>query len=252
MLFKIFLSFIVIIFIYCGLLPLAHADKSKTSKSHKKEGSLNKIDTMPNLDDSNVFSLTSEANLYQKSLYENFDIDYSSQSGWDIQISSYAVPIYQDQNLNKSFQADTFINLSKTFKINQSLGVLFGSQNGTYLSTPSSPMLWQNLDYSLALYQVNRFIAIRAGLYWANYTMSGTTDVLGYLPGITLKLIGDTLSLQADYYSGQSSLSGAVVNLQYQPARYFQTYVGVGVPETNSGNEFYGILGFTFFSKGWF
>lgn len=248
---KSFLSFTFVIAIYCGILPLAHADKSKTSKSHKKEGSLNKVDTMPNLDDSNVYSLTSEANLYQKSLYENFDIDYSSQNGWDIQISSYGVPIYQDQSLNRAFQADTFINVSKTFKINQSLGVLFGAQNGTYLSAPS-PVLWQNLDYSLALYQVNRFIAIRAGLYWANHTMSGTTDVLGYLPGITLTLIEDALSLQADYYSGQSSLSGAVVNLQYQPARYFQTYVGVGVPETNSGNEFYGILGFTLFSKGLF
>ena len=149
------------------------------------------------------------------------------------------------------FQADTFINVSKTFKINQSLGVIIGSQNGTYLSASSSPMQWQNLDYSLALYQVNSFMSIRGGMYWANHIMSGTTDVLGYLPGITLNLIDNTLTLQADYYSGQSSLSGAVVNLQYQ-AKYFSTYIGVGVPETNSGNEFYGILGFSLSSKGVF
>jgi hypothetical protein len=78
--------------------------------------------------------------------------------------------------------------------------------------------------------------------------MSGTTDVLGYLPGITLNLIDNILILQADYYSGQSSLSGAVVNLQYQE-KYFSTYIGVGVPETNSGNEFYGILGVSLSSK---
>ena len=113
-------------------------------------------------------------------------------------------------------------------------------------------MSWQNFDYSLALFQVNGFMSIRAGFYWANRAMSGTTDVLGYLPGITLNLIDNTLSLQADYYSGQSSLSGAVINLQYQASSYFQTYIGVGVPETNSGNEFYGIWGFSLSSKGLF
>lgn len=101
-----FLSFTVV-FVYCSILPLAHADKSSSSKSHKKQGSLSKVDTTPNLEDSDVFSLTSEANLYQNSLYENFDIDYSSQGGWDIQVSSYGVPVYQDPNLNQSFQADT-------------------------------------------------------------------------------------------------------------------------------------------------
>ena len=247
---KNFLLFIVISFLYGGNPPLAHAVKSKSTKFHKK-ASLNKVDTTPNIQDTNVFTLTSEANLYQNSLYENFDIDFSFTSGWDIQLSTYNVPVYRDPNIAQPYQADTFINLSKTFKINQSLGVIVGSQNGTYLSASSSPMQWQNLDYSLGLYQVNSFMSIRGGIYWANHSMSGTTDVLGYLPGITLNLIDNTLTFQADYYSGHSSLSGAVFNLQYQ-VKFFSTYIGVGVPETNSGNEFYGILGFSLSSKGIF
>ncbi|MFI3186543.1 MAG: hypothetical protein QX198_11255 [Methylococcaceae bacterium] len=68
--------------------------------------------------------------------------------------------------------------MSKTFKLNRSLGVLIGSQNGSYLSaSSSSPAQWQNLDYAQALYQLNRFVAIRTGMYWANANMSGTTDV---------------------------------------------------------------------------
>ena len=247
---KNFLLFIVISFLYVGIPPLAHAGKGKSSKPHKKS-SLNKVDTTPNLQDTNVFTLTSEANLYQNSLYENFDIDFSSTGGWDIQLSTYNVPVYQDPNIVQPYQADTFINVSKTFKINQSLGIILGSQNGTYLSASSSPMQWQNLDYSLGLYQISSFMSVRGGMYWANHSMSGTTDVLGYLPGVTLNLIDNILTLQADYYSGHSSLSGAVVNMQYQ-AKYFSTYIGVGVPETNSGNEFYGILGFILSSKGVF
>jgi len=246
------LLFIVIACLYCGVPSLAYAGKNKSDKSHKKESSLNKVDTNPNTEDTDVFTLTSEANLYQNSLYENLDLDFSSSDGWDIQLASYNIPVYQDPALDQSYQADTFINISKTFRINSSFGVLIGTQNGAYLSASPPPMRWQNFDYSLALYQVNRFMSIRAGIYWANSNMSGTTDVLGYLPGITLNLIDDTLSLQADYYSGQSSLSGAVVNLQYQATSYFQTYVGVGVPETNSGNEFYGIFGFSLSSKGIF
>lgn len=249
---KNFLLCTVIAFLYGGIPLLAYAGKSKDSKSHKKESSLNKVDTTPNSEDTDVFTLTSEANLYRNSLYENFDLDFSSRNGWDIQIASYNVPVYQDPNLSQSFQADTFINVSKTFRINQLLSVLIGSQNGAYLSASPPPMQWQNFDYSLALYQVNRFMSIRAGMYWANYSMSGTTDVLGYLPGITLNLVDNTLTLQADYYSGQSSLSGAVINLQYQATRHFQTYIGVGVPEKDSGNEFYGILGFSLSSQGLF
>lgn len=253
MLLKIVLLFLAVVLLYPSSLPLAFAAKSKSSKSHNKEASLNKVDTTPNLEDADVFSLTSEANLYRNSLYENFDIDFSAKSGWDIQLSSYNVPVYQDPGLDQPFLADTFINVSKTFKINQALGFIIGSQNGTYLSSSASaPAQWQNLDYSQALYQLNHFMAIRAGMYWANRNMSGTTDVLGYLPGFTLNVIENTLTFQADYYSGQSSLSGAVVNLQYQAAKYFQTYMGVGIPETNSGNEFYGLLGFTLSSKGLF
>ena len=250
--FKKCLLFIVIACLYCGIQPLAYAGKSKNAKSHKKESSLNKIDTNPNTEDTDVFTLTSEADLYQYSLYENVDLDYSSSDGWDIQLASYNIPVYQDPSLDQSYQADTFINVSKTFRINASLGVLIGSQNGAYLSASPPPMQWQNFDYSLALYQINRFMSIRSGIYWANRAMSGTTDVLGYLSGITLNLIDNTLSLQADYYSGQSSLSGAVINLQYQATSYFQTYIGVGVPETDSGNEFYGIWGFSLSSKGIF
>jgi hypothetical protein len=241
------------IVLLCGLIPsFSYAVKNTDSKSNKKKSSLNKVDTLPNLEDTGVFTLTSELNLYRNSLYENFDIDFSSTNGWDVQLSTYNIPVYQDKNLDQSFQGDTFINVSRTVKINQSLGILLGSQNGAYLAVSPTARHWQNLDYLLALYQVNSFISLRAGMYWANSAMSGTTDVLGYLPGITLNLVDDTLTLEADYYSGQSSLSGAVVNLQYQITKYVQSYIGVGIPEKNSGNEFYGIVGFTLFSKGQF
>jgi hypothetical protein len=70
----------VISFLYGSMPPLAYAVKNKSPKSHKKS-TLNKVDTTPNLQDTNVFTLTSEANQYQNALYENFDIDFSSAGG---------------------------------------------------------------------------------------------------------------------------------------------------------------------------
>ncbi|MCX7102434.1 MAG: hypothetical protein NTX38_13375 [Methylobacter sp.] len=242
----------IVVLLNSSIPVLAAPTRSRDAKSHKKDASLNKVDTTPNLEDTDVFTVTSEANLYQNSLYENFDIDFSSTNGWDVQLSSYNVPVYQDPNLDLPYQADTFINVSKTFKLNNSLNLIFGSQNGTYLAAKPTVTQWQNLDYSQVLWQVNSLISLRGGLYWANSIMSGTTDVLGYIPGFTVNLIEDKLTLQADYYSGQSNLSGAIVNLQYQASRYFQSYIGVGVPEQNSGNEFYGIVGFTLSSRGLF
>ncbi len=128
---KNFLLFAVTSFLYGSMPPLAQAGKTKSPKSHKKS-TLNKVDTTPNLQDTNVFTLTSEANQYQNALYENFDIDFSSTGGWDIQLSTYNVPVYRDSNIAQPYQADTFINVSKTFKINPSLGVVVGSQNETH------------------------------------------------------------------------------------------------------------------------
>ena len=128
---KNFLLFAVTSFLCTSIQPLAHAGKTKSPKSHKKS-TLNKVDTTPNLQDTNIFTLTSEANQYQSALYENFDIDFSSTGGWDIQLSTYNVPVYRDSNIAQPYQADTFINVSKTFKINPSVGVVVGSQNETH------------------------------------------------------------------------------------------------------------------------
>jgi hypothetical protein len=47
-----------------------------------------------------------------------------------------------------------------------------------------------------------------------------------------------------DYISGHHSLSGASVNMLYNITPRCQIYMGVLVPEQDSGNEFAGILGF--------
>ena len=69
------------------------------------------------------------------------------------------------------------------------------------------------------------------------------------MTGTEVMLIRNKLSLQMDYISGHHSLSGATVNMLLNLTSRFQLYMGVSVPEQNSGNEFAGIIGFNLSSK---
>ena len=64
-----------------------------------------------------------------------------------------------------------------------------------------------------------------------------------------LTQIKNTLSVQGDYFSGNNNVSGAIINVFYRILPKAQLYVGIGVPETGSGNEFYGTAGFSLASK---
>ncbi|MGZ4998406.1 MAG: hypothetical protein ACXV8J_11345, partial [Methylobacter sp.] len=64
-----------------------------------------------------------------------------------------------------------------------------------------------------------------------------------------ITFIQDKLSLQMDYISGHHSLSGATVNMLLNITSHIQMYMGVAVPEHNTGNEFAGIVGFNLSTK---
>lgn len=212
------------------------------AKAGKKAHPVKKVDVRPNPVDNDVWSVTLESDIYQSTVYLSPAVDFSSTNGWDIQLAFYNIPVYGGGAQN--YEWDSYLNLSKTFDINASFKALLGTQNGTTLF--SGPRQWHNFDYGLLIYQPVSFLNLRAGPYLANKALSTTTTQVGYTAGFNLDLIKNTLLLQGDYFSGHSNVSGAVVNLLCQCFPQVQDYLGVGVPETNSGNEFYGIVGVSF------
>lgn len=209
------------------------------AKAGKKAHPVKKVDVTPSTQDDDVWAFTLESDSYEATAYLNPVVDFSSRNGWDIQIAFYNIPVYGGGAQN--YEWDSYLNLSKTFYLNGRFKALVGTQNGTTLFSASQ---WHNFDYGLLLYQPISFLNLRAGAYWADKALSTTSDVGGYAMGFSLELIKNALSFQGDYFSGHSNVSGAVVNLFYQCLPKTQIYLGVGVPETNSGNEFYGIIGF--------
>lgn len=231
-------------FAFC-LSSLIVAAGTAEAKGSKKDHPMRKIDTTPNTLDADVWTFYLESNTYQGTVYLNPVLDFSARGGWDIQIASYNIPVQGGGAQN--FEWDSYINVSKTFDMSTQFKAVIGTQNGTTALNQTHQL--HNADYGLMIYQPIPTANIHAGPYWANKALTVTTDYLGYTAGFSFEAIKNTITIQGDYFSGSNNMSGAIVNVWYRFMPKAQVYFGVGVPETNSGNEFYGTVGFSLASK---
>ena len=197
-----------------------------------------KLDTTPRDSESGTIAVTVESNIYQGTTYLSPVVDFSLNGGWNIQVASYNIPVRGGGAQN--FEWDSYINVSKTFNISEKIKAIFGTQNGTTALTQTHR--WHNSDYALLLYQFTPTSNIHGGPYFANKSLSATTNVIGYTAGFSFEAARN-ITIQGDYFSGSNNMSGAVLNVLYRLNKKTQAYVGIGIPETNSGNEFYGIIG---------
>jgi hypothetical protein len=158
---------------------------SAAAKGGAKSHPIKKLDTTPNNRDTDVWGFTLETNMYRSTIYFSPVLDFSSKNGWDIQIASYNIPVYGGGAQN--YEWDSYINLSKTFEINDQFKALLGTQNGTTLF--STHRQFHNVEYALAIYQPLLTANLHAGPYWANKALTTTTDVVGYTAGFSAELI---------------------------------------------------------------
>lgn len=220
-------------------------NNSNTIPSIRKTKSLKKADVNPNDDDNDVWSYNLENNTYKDANTLNTTIDYSMKNGWDFQIAAYSIPV--DAPMNKATDWDGYFNISKTFHLNDHWKALVGTQTGTNIF--SETKAWHHFDFGLIILQIDETIDLHGGLYWANAALTGTTDVVDFTAGFSWEFVNEVWTLEGDYLHGHSGVSGATVNLFYRFLPNMKTYIGIGVPETHSGNEFFGAVGVNISSK---
>lgn len=237
---KFFISLLKISFYLLLLISFEESFARGGSKGHP----FRKFDNTPNPINEDIWTVTLESNTYQDTGYLSPIIDFSSKKGWDIQLASYNIPMYGGGADN--YEWDTYVNLSQTFVITPSISALIGSQNGTTLLSQQRQL--HHVDYGLLIYQPLDAINLHGGPYWANKSLTTTTNVVGYTAGFGIDILPNKLAIQGDYFSGQNNLSGGIFNVLYRVIPYLQFYMGVGIPASNSGNEFFGIAGFNLFT----
>ncbi|MFZ2169880.1 MAG: hypothetical protein WAW61_09630 [Methylococcaceae bacterium] len=214
-------------------------EKAKTHRQQKR------LKINPVTDNETAWTATAETNVYRAGTFENLAIGYSARHGWDFSVTLLNTQI---SGSNNRFIADTFFNLAKEFDINEDFAIFVGSQNGlAFVNT--QPQLWNNFTFMDNRYDVMPSLLVHGGPYLANAAITGTSRQVGFIAGTEITFIENKLSLQMDYLSGHHALSGATVNMLLNITAQVQVYLGVSVPEQNSGNEFAGIIGFNFSTK---
>lgn len=229
------------------IASLIYSDVSYAVSTHKEKSTnrQKRLKINPITDDDSAWTVNVETAIYRAGTFENLSAGYSTASGWDFSLSLVNIQILGP---NKLFQGDTFINIAKTFDINKQFSIVVGSQNGVALLN-TQPQLWFNYSYLDARYDFTPSLSLHAGSYLANAALTGTVRQVGVIAGSEITIIPHKLVIQMDYVSGHQAVSGATVNILFSLTHNCQMYTGVYVPETKSGNEFAGIIGFNLSSR---
>lgn len=230
----------LVVAIACCLSATSVESKTKS----KTKASAKKIDTTPNYDSGDIYSANIETNIYHDTLYVSPSWSLSLNNGWDFQFSSYNIPLMGGGAQNYEF--DSYVTIAKTFDLSDTVKLMVGTQNGSTLFTEVRQL--HNVDYVLMVYQKSSY-NIHAGPFWANKALTTTTDYLGYTIGFSVDVVPNKITFQGDYFSGHNNVSGGVLNIMYRIIPKMQVYTGVGIPESDSGNEYYGIIGLNLTSK---
>lgn len=191
------------------------------------------------VDGENSLILNTETNQYLESTYINTGLTLSTDTGWDLSISSQNIPILNGGT--QSFQADTYLNISKKIKVNGYLDLTVGTQNGYQLYDTVHIGKVHQFHYSDLELKLTDNITLRGGEFYVNKELSTKSEYVGGIAGITLSY--KDFEIIADYFSGHNNVSGASVDFGYYVKKWLQPYIGIGIPEQNSGNEFYGEFG---------
>jgi hypothetical protein len=237
---RILRHFITIILAITVLGPISMSYAADSAHKGKAKHQQKRLKINPLTEYENVWTANAETNVYQNSAFENITLGYSTTNGWD-----YGLSLLNTQFLggNNQFQGDTFFSITKTFDINDTFSIVVGSQNGLAIVN-AHPQRWYNFDFLDSRYDATSWLSLHGGPYLANSAITGTSRQIALLMGTEITLMKNKLSLQMDYISGHDALSGATVNLLFNITPRSQIYMGLYVPEQNSGNEYAGIIGF--------
>lgn len=197
----------------------------------------------------NRITISNEFNLYNGDssvLYGLPSISYDINSaenklldGLSFSIISQNIPIVGSGAQN--YEMDTYIGISKFSKVTDTFGILIGSLNGTDFRGAGRLHHQDYLDFR---YRGIREIIVHSGIYYVDKGLSLSTNYLGYMGGIEINL--EKWNIDLDYWSGSNNLSGGSYIMTYKGFGSQRVWFGLGIPEHNSGNEFYGILGFSY------
>lgn len=189
------------------------------------------------------FEFSLESNMYENVGYLTPTFSYTDETKSEYSFSIQNIPVFNKGAQN--YEYDMYFGTNQFFKITDETALIIGALNGLSIQPFSVLHSYEFLDFRYRPFHTSDYyFVVHAGPYFVNKTLSTTKDEFGYQLGIEAKY--HDFSLNMDYVSGRSNVSGAVITFGYDFDQHYQIFTGLNVPESKSGNEFYGILGFKY------
>lgn len=211
--------------IYYLLILICCISQAKEKNTKKK---INLISSQDKIE------LTQELNQYSNLLYLNEAIEIPINS-WDIGFQIQNIPLINGNIQN--FEYDAYLSISNTFNITENFSIQLGEMGGILLTGKGK---FQNFSYLDIEHKVLPDLSIHYGIGYVNMALSGSSQNLVGITGIDWQF--HQLHFSGDYWSGHNNLSSAQLSIGYEFSKV-EPYLGIIIPETNSGNEFVGIIG---------
>lgn len=184
---------------------------------------------------------TAETNIYRSSLYENAFLEYQTENLWNLGVYVINMPMIGS---SQSFEYDAYVSIAKWLRVAENWLINVGTQNGTTLF--QMPRQLHNFTYAQGFVRINDYLNLSAGTFYVNRALATINQPIGASVGIDINFIPGTLWTEFDFLSGNTNISGSVVNLFWRPIKPISLYLGVQVPASQSGNEFAGNVGIAF------
>lgn len=219
----------------CGLPTLGHP-AGHGGNAHR--GGNHRIRVTPDLQPEPGFLLTAESNIYRSSLYANAFLEYQTEDFWNLGLYVINMPL---RGSSQSFEYDAYVSIAKWWRVAEHWLINMGTQNGTTLF--QMPRQLHDFTYAQGFFKVNDYLNLSAGAFYVNRALATINQPIGASVGIDINLIPGTLWTEYDFLSGNTNISGSVVNLFWRPDNLVTLYVGIQVPAAQSGNEFAGNVG---------
>ncbi len=186
------------------------------------------------------FNFVEEFNLYRETVYSNTVIEYTTAAGWLFGLQLLNVPVVGGGAQN--YEYDGYFTLTKTLRINRFWALAAGTQIGTVLENVAPKQL-HNFTFLNNVINQTDWLEYYVGPFYVNDALATIHQPVGVMAGFEIKILPKLLHLQGDYFSGNSNISGGIVNVVYYPLPSLQAYCGVNVPGPHSENEFSGNIG---------
>lgn len=223
-----------------GIPNVESATKQRSRSIKKQTKTAVKRINIPEQTKSGTITLNIDNTLYNNQGYMNVGLGYSWINNWNIGLSLVGIPLYGVNGdngyvTNNIFDGNFLFNLSKMIILGNRTQLVFGSQIGATLITPTSGI--ELLGYGDLIYKVFDKVFIDGGIQVANDQMTGFGNYVGPLIGLRISPT-EYISLSSSY---AGRFNGFNISADIDFTKNVSFNIGTILPGSNQ--QFGGIMG---------